>query len=111
MPTAAFLRPVYPGDTLTSISEVIGLKENSNKETGTVYVRSTGRNQHGEPVLEYCRWVMVRKRDKASPAPEAITPKLPDRVDPKNLACAVPPLRIWKLRFCARRFAASLGPL
>jgi len=36
-----FLKPVYPGDTLTAVSEVIGLKENSNRETGTVYVRST----------------------------------------------------------------------
>ena len=27
-----FLTPVYPGDTLASVSEVIGLKENSNKE-------------------------------------------------------------------------------
>src|ERR1700740_3101657 len=25
-----FLKPVYPGDTLSSVSEVIGLKENSN---------------------------------------------------------------------------------
>ena len=37
-----FLRPAYPGDTLSTVSEVIGLKENSNRETGTVYVRSTG---------------------------------------------------------------------
>lgn len=87
-----FLKPVYPGDTLSSVSEVIGLKENSNRETGTVYVRSTGRNQAGEIVLEYCRWVMVRKRDKASPAPEAVVPKLSDRVDPADLAVAVPPL-------------------
>lgn len=35
-----FLKPVYPGDTLSSVSEVIGLKENSNRETGTVYVLS-----------------------------------------------------------------------
>lgn len=89
-----FVKPVYPGDTLSSVSEVIGLKENSNKETGTVYVRSTGRNQNGEVVLEYCRWVMVRKRDKASPAPEAVVPKLPDRVDPSVLATAVPPLTV-----------------
>jgi 2-methylfumaryl-CoA hydratase len=87
-----FQRAVYPGDTLSSVSEVIGLKENSNRETGTVYVRSTGRNQRGEVVLEFCRWVMVRKRDKASPAPEVIVPKLPDRVDPARLATAVPAL-------------------
>lgn len=87
-----FLKPVYPGDTLSSVSEVIGLKENSNKETGTVYVRSTGRNQHGEVVLAYTRWVMVRKRDKAAPAPEVVVPKLSDRVDPADLGAAVPKL-------------------
>src|SRR4051812_11339629 len=32
-----FLKPVYPGDTLTASSEVIGLKENSNRKTGIVY--------------------------------------------------------------------------
>jgi 2-methylfumaryl-CoA hydratase len=94
-----FLKPVYPGDTLTATSEVIGLKENSNGETGTVYVRSRGRNQHDEVVLEYCRWVMVRKRSKGSPAPEAIVPKLPERVDPQDLATAVPPLDVSKYDF------------
>ena len=43
-----FLAPVYPGDTLSSASEVIGLKENSNRQTGVVYVRSRGFNQHGD---------------------------------------------------------------
>lgn len=91
-----FVRPVYTGDTLSSVSEVIGLKENSNRETGTVYVRSTGRNQNGDVVLEYCRWVMVRKRDKNSSAPEAVVPKLPDRVDPAELGKAVPKLDVLK---------------
>ena len=85
-----FGRAVYPGDTLASVSEVIGLKENSNRETGTVYVRSTGRNQRGEEVLAFTRWVMVRKRDKASPAPVASLPKLPERVDPDTLGAALP---------------------
>ena len=35
-----FLKPVYPGATLSAVSEVIGLKENSNKKTGVVYVRT-----------------------------------------------------------------------
>jgi 2-methylfumaryl-CoA hydratase len=89
-----FLKPAYPGDTLSSVSEVIGLKENSNRETGTVYVRSTGRNQDGDKVLEYVRWVMVRKRDKESPAPEAIVPNLAQRVDPADIGGAVPALDI-----------------
>ncbi|MGE3065373.1 MAG: MaoC family dehydratase, partial [Hyphomicrobiaceae bacterium] len=87
-----FLKAVYPGDTLSAVSEVIGLRENANGETGVVYVRSTGRNQLGEAVLEYVRWVMVRKRDRASPAPEAVVPKLAERVDPAHLGAAVPPL-------------------
>jgi len=66
---------------------VIGLKENSNGETGVVYVRSEGRNQAGEIVLEYVRWVMVRKRDKASPAPEEDVPHLPAAVRAEYL-CA-----------------------
>jgi 2-methylfumaryl-CoA hydratase len=89
-----FLKPAFPGDTLIATSEVIGLKENSNRETGTVYVRSTGRNQDGEVVLEYVRWVMVRKRDKEAPAPEAIVPNLAQRVDPADICGAVPKLNI-----------------
>lgn len=89
-----FLRPVYPGDTLQAVSEVIGLKENSNGATGVVYVRSTGTNQRGESVLSYVRWVMVRKRDKASPAPEPVVPSLSKVVAPKDLASAVPTLDI-----------------
>jgi 2-methylfumaryl-CoA hydratase len=59
---------------------VIGLKENSNGETGVVYVHSVGRNQRDEIVLDYVRWVMVRKRDKSAPAPEASVPSLPAEV-------------------------------
>ena len=81
-----FLAPVFPGDTLTATSKVIGLKENSNGKTGTVYVNSVGRNQAGETVLDYCRWVMIRKRDESAPAPDPVVPDLPDRVDPADLA-------------------------
>ncbi|MEQ9145959.1 MAG: MaoC family dehydratase [Parvibaculaceae bacterium] len=77
-----FLKPVFPGDTISTVSKVIGLKENSNGKTGVVYVRSTGSNQHGQDVLDYVRWVMVRKGDEAAPAPEADVPKLPKAVDP-----------------------------
>ncbi len=87
-----FLKAVYPGDTLSTVSEVIGLKENSNRDTGTVYVRSTGRNQQGVVVLEYTRWVMVRKRDKAAKVADPVVPKLADRIDPSELGVAVPPL-------------------
>jgi 2-methylfumaryl-CoA hydratase len=75
-----FGAPVYAGDTLSARSEVIGLKENSNRETGVVYVRTNGVNQRGESVLSYVRWVMVRKRDRNAPAPQATVPALPASV-------------------------------
>ncbi len=81
-----FLAPVYVGDTVSATSEVIGLKENSNGETGTVYVRSIGQNQLGETVLDYVRWVMVRKRHQASAAPAMHVPTLPDAVPVEALA-------------------------
>ncbi|MCU0812086.1 MAG: MaoC family dehydratase, partial [Thiobacillaceae bacterium] len=53
-----FGHPVYPGDTLSADSTVIGLKENSDRQTGIVFVRSCGVNQRGQIALDYCRWVM-----------------------------------------------------
>ncbi len=85
-----FLEPVYPGDTLRAESEVIGLKENSNRKSGIVYVRSRGFNQDGAPVIDYARWVMVRKRDEAAPAPEEQVPDLPKSVEPAGLGAACP---------------------
>jgi len=81
--------PVFPGDTLEARSTVIGLKENSSRKTGVVHVHTTGANQRGETVLDYVRWVMVNKRDPASPAPETVAPKLPSAVAVADLI--VPP--------------------
>ena len=75
-----WITPVWPGDTLRSQSEVIGLKQNSNGKTGVVYVRTTGLNQHDDVVMEYVRWVMVRKRDIDTPAPETVVPDLPKAI-------------------------------
>jgi 2-methylfumaryl-CoA hydratase len=94
-----FVRPVYPGDTLSADSEVIGLRENSNRTSGVVYVRTTGRNQRDETVLEYVRWVMVRKRDPASPAPTAVVPKLAERINPTRLGEAVPAIDAGRYDF------------
>jgi len=80
-----FLTAVYPGDTLRSVSEVIGVKENSNGKTGVVWVRTTGYNQENEEVLTYVRWVMVNKKDASKPAPAAVVPELPSVVNPDNL--------------------------
>ncbi len=70
-----FLKPAYPGDTISSNSEVIGIKENSNGENGVVYVHSIGTNQNDEVVIDYKRWVMVRKKNKKL---EKVDPKIPE---------------------------------
>ena len=84
-----FLAPVYPGDTFSTTSTVIGLRQNKDGKSGVVYVRSVGSNQTGETVLDYCRWVMVRKQDESAPAPEPVIPELAEAVE--AAALAVPP--------------------
>jgi 2-methylfumaryl-CoA hydratase len=100
-----FLTPVYPGDTLTAVSEVIGLRENKNRQTGVVYVRSRGFNQDGQPVLEYVRWVMVRKRDEAAPPPADHVPTVAEAVAPKALGLACPPIDVttWDFELSGSR--------
>jgi len=80
-----WLKPVWPGDTLRSVSEVIGVKQNSNGKSGVVWVRTRGLNQWDEVVLEYVRWVMVRKGDMEAPAPETVVPQLADAVAATDL--------------------------
>jgi 2-methylfumaryl-CoA hydratase len=89
-----FLAAVYPEDTLSAASEVIGLRENSSRKTGVVYVRSTGTNQDGTKVLEYVRWVMVHKRDEAAQAPGDEVPALPKSVAPGEIGIACPAIDI-----------------
>ena len=80
-----WLQPVWPGDTLAAESTVIGLRENSNGTSGVVWVRTRGLNQRGEAVLEYVRWVMVRKRDAAAPAAAPVVPALAKAVAAADL--------------------------
>lgn len=77
--------PVYPGDTLSTTSTVIGVKENRDGKTGVVYVRSIGVNQVGDLVLDYVRWVMVRKSNLDAPAPTVVVPTLGESVPVEDL--------------------------
>lgn len=81
-----FLAPVYPGDTLCATSTVIGLRENSNAKTGVVYVNTVGTNHRDEVVVDYVRWVMVRKADPAAAAPPTEVPVLVPALAPTDLA-------------------------
>lgn len=58
-----FLEPVYPGDTISAESTVIGKIEELNNKSGTVYVQTKGFNQHGKTVLKLNRWIKINKRD------------------------------------------------
>jgi 2-methylfumaryl-CoA hydratase len=80
-----FHRPVHPGDTLRTRSEVIGLKENSNGKTGVVYVRSTCTDAAGATVIDWCRWVMVNKRKLDAPTPDPVVPQLASAVAAADL--------------------------
>jgi 2-methylfumaryl-CoA hydratase len=99
-----FLAPVTAGDTLSATSEVIGLKENSNRKTGVVYVRTTGVNQAGVTVLSYVRWVMVRKRDPEAVVTGQSVPVLAEAVAAADLV--LPP----GLDFSGYDFAAAGAP-
>lgn len=81
-----FMRPVYPGDTLSSITKILGKKENKSGKDGNVYVRTQGFNQHGEMVMQFYRWVMVHKKDHATMTGENTVPNLPKEVAPEDIA-------------------------
>jgi 2-methylfumaryl-CoA hydratase len=104
-----FLAPVFPGDTLHAVSEVIALKENSSRKTGVVYVRSSGSTQDGTKVLEYVRWVMVRKRDEKAAAPADHVPHLSEAVSPDALGEACPPIDVGGYDFTLAGGASRLA--
>jgi len=81
-----FIAPVYPGDTLSTTSTVIGLKQNSSGNSGVVYVHSVSHNQNRQPVFEWKRWVMVHKQDLTRPAPVTVIPELPAVVPVERLS-------------------------
>ena len=105
-----FLAPVYPGDTLTAVSEVIGLRETSNRQER----RRLGAHHRLQPARRAgaratCRWVMVRKRDAGRPGARAGgRPTLADAVAAARAGGPAGP-RLHPLRLRARRRAAGAG--
>ena len=100
-----FTAPVYPGDTISCASEVIGTKANSKAKSGIVYVRSRAENQDGTEVMSWVRWVMVTARKAAAGIP--IVPVSPKEVDaarfrapsqpiPRALTAATASPRLWE---------------
>ena len=91
-----FLDLVYPGDTISARSTVIGKKQISSGKAGIVYVRTVGEKSSGERMLEFVRWVMVRKREENASAPAAVLPDLAGSVaaDRLVLPSDLGPLRV-----------------
>lgn len=89
-------RPVHIGDTLTTVSEVVALKQNRSRPSGLVGLRVRAVNQDGEAVLDYHRCPMLPMRD-----PEAATGWADDldavgsEIDLDDLGGGVPPA--WRL--------------
>ena len=84
-----FIRPVYAGDTLRAESKVLGKKEVSSGKAGVVWVSTRGLNQRDEEVLRYLRWVMVEKRDPATPTGAADVVEVPGAVAASELVVPV----------------------
>ena len=66
-----FLRPVYPGDTLTAKTKVLARKERGEKP-GIVTIRTIALNQNSELVVQYDRKIMVAPAGQKS-APTTVT--------------------------------------
>ena len=83
-----FLAPVHQGDTLSTQMEIVGLKENISGKSGIVYVRTSAYRQDGTGVLQFVRWVMIKKRDEqaqTSYRDEPIYPQLSPVVPAEHL--------------------------
>ena len=55
-------RPVYPGDRLHVVGEVMDLRPSASKPVGTMRVKLTTRNQDGEEVMTMVSLVQPRRR-------------------------------------------------
>jgi acyl dehydratase len=61
-----WLKPVFAGDTVTYVGEVIALRPlKSRPDWGLITARNTGTNQHGELVLSFESAAFVERRSAA----------------------------------------------
>jgi 2-methylfumaryl-CoA hydratase len=94
------LRPVFIGDTLRTRTEVVGLKQNAEREgrppTGLVALRIRSENQRGEPVLDFWRCPMLPLATPGVRTGHADTfDGIPEELDRARVAAAVP--ASWRL--------------
>jgi 2-methylfumaryl-CoA hydratase len=75
-----FGTPVYPGDTLRAHTTVLGRRESASGGTGVVWVHTVGRNQRGDEVLSFIRWVLVNRREPDVTTGVDDAPRTPESV-------------------------------
>ncbi|MGE0486396.1 MAG: MaoC family dehydratase [Gammaproteobacteria bacterium] len=88
-------RAVYIGDTLTTTTRVVGLKQNKAKAgraaTGMVALEMETLNQHGACVMKYWRCPMIPCRDPgADTGHDDDFDWIPERLDDATLEAALP---------------------
>ena len=64
-----FLAPVRPGDTITTVVEVIDRRETSDRSRGIVVFRDHVVNQRGETVFEIDKTTLIQRRPGAQESP------------------------------------------
>lgn len=59
--------PLFPGDTLRCHSEILSCRPSrSRQHMGIVSARTVGINQHGAPVIEFKRTILVYRQSQSS---------------------------------------------
>jgi len=65
-----WLKPVYVGDTISYGTEVVEMRPLSSRPGwGMIFVRNTGVNQRGEPVISFVSSAFVERREREPRSP------------------------------------------
>ena len=89
-------RPVFVGDTLTTTTTIVALKQNRGQPTGLAVLRIRTLDQDGNEVLDFLRCPMIPLRDADAQTGHADdVSAFPQQLDPAVLDAAVP--RGWRL--------------
>jgi acyl dehydratase len=63
-----WLKPVFPGDTITYAGEVLALRASESRpEWGVMMARNTGTNQNGDLVLSFESAAFIERRPQSAP--------------------------------------------
>ncbi len=109
-------RPVFLGETLRTRTEVVGLKQNRQREgapaTGLVALRIHTTNEAGHTVLDFWRCPMIPLRDPDAQTGHADDfSSIPRQLDASAVRAAVPPWRLEPLRSAtAPPYAETVRP-